>query len=53
MKKAKAVSTVKNGQITGIVVTSKGSNYSSEPSIKIIGKGSGGKAYPILNNPRK
>jgi|UniRef100_A0A6C0LYG3 hypothetical protein len=50
MKKAKAVSTVKNGQITGIVVTSKGSNYSSEPSIKIIGKGSGGKAYPILKN---
>jgi len=52
MKRAKAVSTVKNGQITGIVVTTKGSNYSSEPSIKIIGNGSGGKAYPILKDGR-
>jgi hypothetical protein len=50
MKRAKAVATVKNGQITGIVVTAKGSNYSSEPSIKIIGNGKGGSAYPLLKN---
>lgn len=50
MKKAKAVATVKNGQITKIIVTSKGSNYSSEPSIKILGSGKGGSAYPIMKN---
>jgi hypothetical protein len=50
MKRAKAICTIKNGQLRKIIITSKGSNYTTPPSIKVIGNGRLASAYALVQN---
>ena len=49
-KRAKAIATIKDGQISRIIITSRGTNYATSPPVKIIGDGRLASAYALIKN---
>jgi len=50
IKGAEAIASIKKGKVINIQVIEAGSNYTTPPSIRIIGDGVGAKAYSILKD---
>lgn len=52
IKGAEAIASIKKGKVTNIQIIDGGSNYTTAPSIKIIGDGVGAKAYSTLKDKK-